>query len=164
MFDFSGKRAAYTWARDRAAVASRWSWLLAQISDLEYRIRQHNELHNHIKKSKGPVTFEEPNQNQQQQNEIEINQPSTSSGLVVGQSVNGYRGILPGNSKITDIQSHTNTTNQMDTLESNSSCRTKAFQRSGFRKRKLLQTVNLHTISKKAARSRLIIKHLDNQI
>jgi hypothetical protein len=43
------KRAAWKWAQDRAGVASRWTWLQAQISDLEYRIRQHNEIHRYIR-------------------------------------------------------------------------------------------------------------------
>jgi hypothetical protein len=42
------KRAAWKWAQDRAGVASRWTWLQAQISDLEYRIRQHNEIHRYV--------------------------------------------------------------------------------------------------------------------
>ncbi|KDR09917.1 hypothetical protein L798_00354, partial [Zootermopsis nevadensis] len=51
------KRAAWKWAQDRAGVASRWTWLQAQISDLEYRIRQHNEIHRQIRAAKGPVTL-----------------------------------------------------------------------------------------------------------
>lgn len=39
---------------------SRWTWLQAQVSDLEYRIRQHGELHRQLRTSKstliaGPV-------------------------------------------------------------------------------------------------------------
>uniref|UniRef100_A0A1B0D1G6 Uncharacterized protein n=1 Tax=Phlebotomus papatasi TaxID=29031 RepID=A0A1B0D1G6_PHLPP len=126
------KRAAWRWAKDRAAIATRWSWLLAQISDLEYRIRQHNDLQNQIRKSKGAVTFEEP--------------PPQHS-------VNGYRGVLPGNSKATSDTEDGSTPNGAYDQQSGSSSRTRPFQRSGFKKRKLLQTANLHTISKKAARS-----------
>ncbi|GLG99074.1 KAT8 regulatory NSL complex subunit 1 [Gryllus bimaculatus] len=54
-----GKRAAWRWARDRAGVASRWTWLQAQISDLEYRIRQHNEIHRQIRAAKGHVCLGE---------------------------------------------------------------------------------------------------------
>lgn len=56
VFFFSAKRAAYRWSRDRAKIASRWTWLLAQISDLEYRIRQHQELYILLKKSNGKQT------------------------------------------------------------------------------------------------------------
>lgn len=127
------KRAAWRWAKDRASVAARWTWLLAQISDLEYRIRQHNELHNKIKVNKGAVTLED---------------------VVPGvQSVNGYRGTLPGNSKPLDDGYDAATANPNGAYDqSGGSCRTRPFHRNGFRKRKLLQTANLHTISKKAAR------------
>lgn len=131
---FSSKRAAWRWSRDRSAIASRWSWLLAQISDLEYRIRQHNELHMQIRKNKGDVCFEQ-------------DEPPSQ------QSVNGYRGLLPGNTK--PLNAETSTDGDCDT-NSGSAARTRAFQRNGFRKRKLLQTVNLHTISKKAARPRYV--------
>uniref|UniRef100_A0A1Q3G0W4 PEHE domain-containing protein n=1 Tax=Culex tarsalis TaxID=7177 RepID=A0A1Q3G0W4_CULTA len=126
------KRAAWRWAKDRASVAARWTWLLAQISDLEYRIRQHNELHNKIKVNKGAVTLED----------------------VPVQSVNGYRGTLPGNSKpLDDSYDATATANPNGAYDqTGGSCRTRPFHRNGFRKRKLLQTANLHTISKKAAR------------
>uniref|UniRef100_A0A8D8AD16 KAT8 regulatory NSL complex subunit 1 n=1 Tax=Culex pipiens TaxID=7175 RepID=A0A8D8AD16_CULPI len=127
------KRAAWRWAKDRASVAARWTWLLAQISDLEYRIRQHNELHNKIKVNKGAVTLED----------------------VPVQSVNGYRGTLPGNSKPLDDgydAAAGSTTPNGAYDQTGGSCRTRPFHRNGFRKRKLLQTANLHTISKKAAR------------
>ncbi|KAG7189615.1 hypothetical protein KM043_017297 [Ampulex compressa] len=66
------KRAAWRYAQDRAGVASRWTWLQAQISDLEYRIRQHNELQRHIRATKGLVILDN------------------------AETVNGYSGVLPG--------------------------------------------------------------------
>lgn len=66
------KRAAWRYAQDRAGVASRWTWLQAQISDLEYRIRQHNELQRQIRSAKGLVVLEN------------------------AETVNGYSGALPG--------------------------------------------------------------------
>uniref|UniRef100_A0A336LIV6 CSON001314 protein n=1 Tax=Culicoides sonorensis TaxID=179676 RepID=A0A336LIV6_CULSO len=126
------RRAAWRYARDRSSIASRWTWLLAQISDLEYRIRQHNDLYQQIKKTKGSVQLEgEPD-----------------SEPEVEQSVNGYRGVLPGGSKPAETEA--------DALGNASSARTRAFIRGTFRKRKLLQTSNLHTISKKAAKSSTI--------
>lgn len=53
------KRAAYKYAKDRGAVASRWCWLATQISELDYKIRQHTDLRKHIKDNKGAVTLEE---------------------------------------------------------------------------------------------------------
>ncbi|XP_075146762.1 non-specific lethal 1 isoform X2 [Haematobia irritans] len=100
------KRAAWRYSRDRAAIASRWSWLLSQISDLEIKIRQHSDLYQEIVKSKGPVTCMEADSKQ--------------------------------------IKLHD------DNAES--SCRTRGYMPTLFRKRKLIQTTNMHTISKKAAR------------
>lgn len=47
---FSEKRALWSWQRSRASIASRWCWLQAQVQELEYRIRQHNELHKQVSK------------------------------------------------------------------------------------------------------------------
>nr|XP_049703533.1 KAT8 regulatory NSL complex subunit 1 [Helicoverpa armigera]XP_049703534.1 KAT8 regulatory NSL complex subunit 1 [Helicoverpa armigera]XP_049703535.1 KAT8 regulatory NSL complex subunit 1 [Helicoverpa armigera]XP_049703536.1 KAT8 regulatory NSL complex subunit 1 [Helicoverpa armigera]XP_049703537.1 KAT8 regulatory NSL complex subunit 1 [Helicoverpa armigera]XP_049703538.1 KAT8 regulatory NSL complex subunit 1 [Helicoverpa armigera] len=52
------KRALWSWQRKRASIASRWCWLQAQVQELEYRIRQHNELHAQVRENKGPVEFE----------------------------------------------------------------------------------------------------------
>lgn len=77
-----------------------------------------------------------------------------STSVPIQSSVNGYRGLLPGNAK----SSSTNDTLDQSTLpdaDANfGSCRTRAFQRSGFKKRKLTQIINLHTASKIAARQR----------
>ncbi|ELT94028.1 hypothetical protein CAPTEDRAFT_222820, partial [Capitella teleta] len=54
------KRASYQWACHRAAIASRWTWLQAQVSDLEYRIRQQNDIFRQIRASKGAVTLQDP--------------------------------------------------------------------------------------------------------
>ncbi|XP_018341579.1 PREDICTED: uncharacterized protein LOC108748081 [Trachymyrmex septentrionalis] len=66
------KRAAWRYAQDRAGVASRWIWLQAQISDLEYKIRQHNDLQRQVRAAKGLVVLEN------------------------AETVNGYSGALPG--------------------------------------------------------------------
>ncbi|XP_049872905.1 KAT8 regulatory NSL complex subunit 1 [Pectinophora gossypiella] len=52
------KRALWTWQRNRASIASRWSWLQAQIQELEYKIRQHNDLQKQVREQKGAVEFE----------------------------------------------------------------------------------------------------------
>ena len=54
------KRAKYTWLSNRASIAAKWTWLTAQISDLEYRIRQQTEFYRQIRTTKGPVTLGEP--------------------------------------------------------------------------------------------------------
>ena len=58
-FNYRYKRAEWKWAVDRAAIVSRWTWLQAQVSDLEYRIRQQSEIHKTIRASKGGVTLGE---------------------------------------------------------------------------------------------------------
>ena len=71
-FTCRSKRAGWRYAQDRASIASRWTWLQAQISDLEYRIRQHNDLQRHIRATKGLVILDN------------------------AETVNGYSGVLPG--------------------------------------------------------------------
>lgn len=146
------RRAAYRWARDRAKIASRWSWLLAQISDLEYRIRQHKELYLLLKKHNGHVELENVNPS----STSTLNQSNDSQPTQ--QSVNGYRGILPGNTRSdgNDIEMK-NVEN--DDGEDNGTARTRPFKWNGFKKRKLLQSTNLHKISRKAARPRYQIDY-----
>ncbi|XP_052804340.1 KAT8 regulatory NSL complex subunit 1-like isoform X2 [Mya arenaria] len=54
------KRAEWKWSVDRAAIVARWTWLQAQVSDLEYRIRQQSEIYKTIRSSKGVVTLCDP--------------------------------------------------------------------------------------------------------
>ncbi|CAH1773587.1 unnamed protein product [Owenia fusiformis] len=53
------RRAEWKWAVDRAAIASRWTWLQAQVSDLEYRIRQQSDIYRQIRATKGSVVLGE---------------------------------------------------------------------------------------------------------
>ncbi len=54
------KRAKWAWLHNRASIASKWTWLTAQISDLEYRIRQQTDFYRQIRAAKGAVTLGEP--------------------------------------------------------------------------------------------------------
>ncbi|XP_064595229.1 KAT8 regulatory NSL complex subunit 1-like isoform X2 [Liolophura sinensis] len=54
------RRPEWKWAVDRAGVASRWTWLQAQVSDLEYRIRQQNDIYRQIRANKGMVILGDP--------------------------------------------------------------------------------------------------------
>lgn len=73
-------------------------------------------------------------------------------------SVNGYRGLLPGQySSAKSFDSLPGLDGFMADVENEvegTSSRTRPFHRAAFKKRKLVQTMNLHTISKKAARPR----------
>lgn len=55
---FRMKRAAWRYARERAAIAARWTWLSAQISDLDFKIHHHNDVHRTIRAAKGPVVLD----------------------------------------------------------------------------------------------------------
>ncbi|XP_005994691.1 KAT8 regulatory NSL complex subunit 1 [Latimeria chalumnae] len=46
------RRTEWRWAVERAAIVSRWNWLQAHISDLEYRIRQQTDIYKQIRSSK----------------------------------------------------------------------------------------------------------------
>ncbi|KAJ7345235.1 hypothetical protein JRQ81_001185 [Phrynocephalus forsythii] len=52
-------RSDWKWLIDRAKVSCRWTWLQAQISELEYKIQQLTDLHRQIRATKGMVMLEE---------------------------------------------------------------------------------------------------------
>lgn len=152
----SARRAAYRWARDRAKIASRWSWLLAQISDLEYRIRQHHELHLLLKMSNGQVEFEGTETSDSVEATSSAAAAATAPTTVAADyqqlSVNGYRGILPGNVRTNDDGDVDMKAIDDEDTDTNGTARTRPFKWNGFKKRKLLQSTNLHKISRRAAR------------
>nr|XP_060638718.1 KAT8 regulatory NSL complex subunit 1-like isoform X2 [Anolis sagrei ordinatus] len=45
------------WAVERAAIICRWTWLQAQVTDLEYRIRQQTDVYKQLRANKGPVVL-----------------------------------------------------------------------------------------------------------
>ncbi|XP_067869194.1 KAT8 regulatory NSL complex subunit 1 isoform X2 [Heterodontus francisci] len=51
------KRSEWRWAVERAAIVSRWNWLQAHVSDLEYRIRQQTDIYRQIRANKGSVVL-----------------------------------------------------------------------------------------------------------
>uniref|UniRef100_A0A673HW06 KAT8 regulatory NSL complex subunit 1-like n=1 Tax=Sinocyclocheilus rhinocerous TaxID=307959 RepID=A0A673HW06_9TELE len=53
------RRAEGRYAVDRAAIISHWNWLQAQVSDLEYRIRQQTDIYRQIHSSK-VCTYTQP--------------------------------------------------------------------------------------------------------
>lgn len=52
LFPFRKRRSEWRWAADRAAIVSRWNWLQAHVSDLEYRIRQQTDIYKQIRANK----------------------------------------------------------------------------------------------------------------
>ncbi|RZB62197.1 KAT8 regulatory NSL complex subunit 1, partial [Asbolus verrucosus] len=132
------KRSLWKYATSRAAIAGRWTWLQAQISDLEYRIRQHTDLHRQIRRSKGEIQLGGASP-------PPLNNASTSPT-----AVNGYRGQLPGSSPISSKTAEGETTTANGTYPDYQCARTRPLL--NFRKRRLLQINGLHVVSKKATR------------
>ncbi|XP_077898049.1 KAT8 regulatory NSL complex subunit 1 isoform X1 [Ictidomys tridecemlineatus] len=57
--DYRRRRSEWRWAADRAAIVSRWNWLQAHVSDLEYRIRQQTDIYKQIRANKGLIVLGE---------------------------------------------------------------------------------------------------------
>ena len=127
-------------------MASRWTWLQAQVADLEYKIRQHNEFQRQIRGSKGLVMLEvEP-----------VVVPSTAAAA---STVNGYSGVLPGSTTGRSCGLDSNTEQIYATAAAAAAAaaslgasRTRPLARSTYRKRRIVQLDGLHEMSKKAAR------------
>lgn len=51
------RRSEWRWAADRAGIVSRWNWLQAHVSDLEYRIRQQTDIYKQIRANKGLIVL-----------------------------------------------------------------------------------------------------------
>uniref|UniRef100_A0A452IDR3 PEHE domain-containing protein n=1 Tax=Gopherus agassizii TaxID=38772 RepID=A0A452IDR3_9SAUR len=56
---FRRRRSEWRWAADRAGIVSRWNWLQAHVSDLEYRIRQQTDIYKQIRANKGLIVLGE---------------------------------------------------------------------------------------------------------
>lgn len=63
------RRAEGRFALERASIISRWTWLQAHISDLEYRIRQHTDICRQIRANKGSVELGDSSQSYQTKTE-----------------------------------------------------------------------------------------------
>ncbi|XP_074605360.1 non-specific lethal 1 isoform X2 [Brevipalpus obovatus] len=51
------ERPDWKWLNERSAIASRWTWLQAQVADLEFKIRQQNEMYRQLRANKGSIAF-----------------------------------------------------------------------------------------------------------
>lgn len=205
------RRAEWKWASERAAVASRWTWLQAQVSDLEYRIRQQSEIYKQIRNTKGPVVLgEQPSPedllwrirqnragqklspleqkiaNIERKNEalgspcniskvmMNVNRqatnltqslgtvsPAQGSSVLAGEKskhLNGVIGSSHGQKSLMDSPNigpggDNDSTPNSSPINHDLSCQASRCRPvRSYRKRKLLRTVGLHTISRKAAR------------
>ncbi|XP_073438324.1 KAT8 regulatory NSL complex subunit 1-like isoform X2 [Dendrobates tinctorius] len=80
----SPRRAEWRWAMERAAIICRWTWLQAQVSDLEFRIRQQTEIYKQIRCTKGSVLLGDSPQS-------EDTTPHQPSGPSAGLNTRGSR-------------------------------------------------------------------------
>jgi hypothetical protein len=86
--------AKLSYASERAMIASRWTWLQAQVSDLEYRIRQQSEIYRQLRSLKGAISFRDQSPLQHDSGTTAANQSTsvsyqkspTSSEPAVGES------------------------------------------------------------------------------
>uniref|UniRef100_A0A914WIV9 PEHE domain-containing protein n=1 Tax=Plectus sambesii TaxID=2011161 RepID=A0A914WIV9_9BILA len=56
----SRSTATWKWHRERSSLASRYNWLMSQISDLDYKIRQQVDVCSQLQARKRPLDFEQP--------------------------------------------------------------------------------------------------------
>ncbi|KAF7280354.1 hypothetical protein GWI33_006130 [Rhynchophorus ferrugineus] len=135
------KRALWKYSTDRAAIASRWTWLQSQISDLEYRIRQHTDIHKQIRNEKGSVQLGDGQSGATTETYLGTEGESKIGSTDNVSTVNGYLGQLPG-----AVGMRT----ENDKEDCQQCARTRPLV--NFKKRRLLQVAGLHAVSKKAAR------------
>ena len=134
--NYSRQRAAWKYAKERAAIAAKWTWLQAQISDLEHKIRQYSDLHKQIRLSKDSVTLDDV-------------YPSHDNIT----PVSGYNGQLPGASKIItaiNVSSTSENDNCQRPQHKDYQC-TRTRPLINFQRRQLFQISGLHVISMKAS-------------
>lgn len=123
----------WRYSRDRAAIALRWSYLCTQVADLEMKIRQHSDVYSDLCRTKGDVLLEPT--------------PAPKNGYKEQATTTTAAGLGQQQQPVEQLQLMEDGT-PADWLCS----RTRPLSLPEFRKRKLFQTINMHTISKKAAR------------
>ena len=75
------QKPSWKWALERGSIASRYTWLQAQVADLDFKIRQQNELYKQFRASKGQISFysNELNSNDNDKDELSLEEEVTSS-------------------------------------------------------------------------------------
>jgi len=131
------ERAKYRYLKKRGEAAAQWGWLLSQISDLEFKIRQCNEMYRNYREVKGPVKL--------------TDQPVTASA---GQPKSGkYLGAAtlgPDGVKRRPLEFDYSTDESGGDEETNSCARTRPVIR--VKRRRLVDTYGLQNISTRAAK------------
>ena len=132
------ERAKYRWYSRRAQLASQWVWLQAQVSDLEYKIRQHTELYRSQRLSKGSV----------QLGEDVVSWPPHSKAPVQTSSDGGIPLNCPVPSKVYGSSNDSEVSSEDES--SMTCCRVRPVRR--VRRRKVVDTYGLHHTVGRAAK------------
>jgi len=139
------ERAKYRWLARRAQLASQWVWLQAQVSDLEYKIRQHTDLYRSQRASKGSV----------QLGEETISWPTHAK--VAQMSGSGDHGVplsCPVPSRVYGLSRDDSSDQSTDDEATMTCCRVRPVKR--VRRRKLVDTFGLHHHVARAAKLSLV--------
>ena len=131
------ERAKYRWYLRRAQLASQWVWLQAQVSDLEYKIRQHTELYRSQRLGKGSVQLGE-----------EVVSWPPHSKLAVSSSPDTVPLSCPVPNKVYGSSNDSEASSEDES--SRTCCRVRPVKR--VRRRKLVDTYGLHHTVARAAK------------
>ena len=151
------KRAKWTWLHNRSAIASKWTWLTAQISDLEYRIRQQTDFYRQIRAAKGAVTLGEPTISWPAHARKAVHDPGMEIPLSVKPPTRDYSRVDSMGRKIIikelapmaiSPEELAAAANQND--DTFTACRTRPIKT--LRRRRILGTLGLHRTSTRAAK------------
>ena len=151
------KRAKWTWLHNRSAIASKWTWLTAQISDLEYRIRQQTDFYRQIRAAKGAVTLGEPTISWPAHARKAVHDPGMEIPLSVKPPTRDYSRMDSMGRKIIikelapmaiSPEELAAAANQND--DTFTACRTRPIKT--LRRRRILGTLGLHRTSTRAAK------------
>jgi len=143
------ERAKYRWYSRRSQLASQWVWLQAQVSDLEYKIRQHTELYRNQRLGKGPVQLGEDVVSWPVHAKLPTPAPSDSG--VPFNCPPPTRVYQRKGGELAPLSSGTDSADQAsDDEASMTCCRVRPVKR--VRRRKIVDTYGLHHNVSKAAR------------
>ena len=137
---------------ERGAIASRWMWLLAQVHDLELKIRQQNEVYRSLRISKGSILFETRASDSQSQ--------GSSSPSPVTCNTLSFSSTLPSSSSAANLSSSslpptstTTTSTPNDEVDSEPSSCVRTMPLRSLRRRKIVRaSVALASATRKIAR------------
>ncbi|XP_030649577.1 KAT8 regulatory NSL complex subunit 1 isoform X2 [Chanos chanos] len=89
------RRAEGRYALERASIISHWNWLQAQVSDLEYRIRQQTDIYRQVRSSKGSVVLGEGAPAEQPpEDQTEVNAEPLTCTVTQERGADGAEGSL----------------------------------------------------------------------